>query len=122
MATEALQLEDEAKGLQLKDQLETLSLSNESKRLHLEGLKHGLRTDVARRILDIFRWANGATLILIFLLAAIDNWFVWHGVQTERLVTPEVLMTLIGATVVQVGAAAFAIASSLFPKVTRDTD
>lgn len=120
MSKPALQLDDEAKGLQLKEQLETLSLSNESKQLHLEQLKHGLRSDVARRILEIFRWANGATLLLIFALATIDNWFIWIGIATTRLVTPGVLMTLIGATVVQVGAAAFAIATSLFPKNGRN--
>ena len=75
-------------------------------------------TLTAGEIFAIFKRANTVTFVLVAVLAAADISCIifWPIGGYERLITSEVVMTLIGATVVQAGAAAFAIAVSLFPK------
>ena len=73
---------------------------------------------VAAKVLRLFEWSVGLTVIITIVLAIIDSIAMWnHVIQpSERLVTEKVLMTLIGASVVQVGAASAAIVYALFKK------
>jgi hypothetical protein len=76
-----------------------------------------LRETVASEIFAIFKRANTVTFVLVAVLCIVDVVFLSIPVAAyQRLITSEVIITLIGATVVQAGAAAFAIAVSLFPK------
>jgi hypothetical protein len=77
---------------------------------------HDLRREWADRILQIFRAANIAMTALVFVLAATDIVFLYHGTiqPDDRWLSEAVILSVIGATVVQVGAAAFAITQSLF--------
>ena len=98
---------------------EALRLNDLAAKLKIEDAK--LRDRVAREIITIFKWANIATIGLVIGFAIVDLIFLWLRVDAfERLITSEVIMALIGATVVQAGAAALAIAVSLFPRVRND--
>lgn len=104
-------LNSESESLGLTEALRLGDLSD-----HLRFRDQQLRETVAGQIIGIFKWANIATISLVILFAAVDIFFLLKDPSYHRLVTSEVLETLIGATVVQVGAAALAIAISLFPK------
>jgi hypothetical protein len=67
----------------------------------------------------LFLVANAAVFTLVFEAFHEDVALLTsaHPISpAERLVTPHVLMALIGGTVVQVGAAIIAIVGYLFPK------
>lgn len=111
-----LSLDHEAEGLKFG---ETLRLDDLAGKIKLGELQ--LRETVAGEILTIFKRANTATICLVVGFAIVDLTCLLLGVAGyQRLITSEVVMTLIGATVVQAGAAAFAIAVSLFPKTKND--
>ncbi len=111
-----LDLAQEAEGLRIG---ETLRLREQSADIELRELQ--LRESVANEILLIFKRANAATIFLVVGFAIVDFGCIAFGVAGyRRLITSEVVMTLIGATVVQAGAAAFAIAVSLFPKAKSE--
>jgi hypothetical protein len=98
---------------------EALRLDELSANIKLREFK--LRENVASEILLIFKRANTVTFCLVIFFAIVDfACLAFAVVGYERLITSEVIMTLIGATVVQAGAAAFAIAVSLFPKTKDD--
>lgn len=74
---------------------------------------------------------SAALVGLFILLKAAVIWLVWHALQEDiallkattiepegRLITENVFLTLIGATVVQVGVILVAIAGYLFPRRT----
>jgi hypothetical protein len=71
---------------------------------------------VGDRVLKLFRISVLSTVLLCFALATVDGWFIFKGwiKPAERLVTERVLMAIIGASIVQVGAASSAIVYSLF--------
>lgn len=105
-------LNRESEGLHVT---EALRLDDLSARLKIRDL--ALKERVAGEILEIFKWANIATIALVVGFAIVDLVLFCFSVPGfERLITSEVIMALIGATVVQAGAAAFAIAISLFPR------
>lgn len=84
---------------------------------HIRLREQQLRENVADEIFSIFKRANTVTFLLVGVLCIVDIVCLAIPVaEYRRLITSEVVMTLIGATVVQAGAAAFAIAVSLFPK------
>jgi hypothetical protein len=77
---------------------------------------HQLRKEWADRILKIFRSANIAIGALVFVLVAIDVTLLVNKIiePSDRWITEKVILGIIGATIVQLGAAAFAITRSLF--------
>lgn len=77
-----------------------------------------LRINTAERILKLFTIANGFVLAFLVVLLLADWILIGKGVATvdQRVVDREVLMALLGATTVQVGAIMFSISAYLFPK------
>jgi hypothetical protein len=77
-----------------------------------------LREWVAACITVVFLVANSAALYLLFRLMTLDQ----RNLRThlmdpgDRVVTAQVIMTLLGATTVQVGVIAVIIARFLFPR------
>ena len=80
-----------------------------------------LRDWMARVVIPAFLWANGVTLGAVALLAVLDEVNIYWDLiaPDERIIGGQVIMTLLGATTVQVGAIAVAIAGYLFPRRTR---
>jgi hypothetical protein len=76
-----------------------------------------LREWVANNIVPALLWANGVVLGAVAVLAVVDEFNIalnWIG-PDARIINAQVIMTLLGATTVQVGAITFAIARYLFP-------
>lgn len=75
-----------------------------------------LRKQVATRIVWTLIGGNGITLIALAALVVLDQFNIADNLITpaDRIVTNQVLMTLLGATTVQVGAIAYIIAQYLF--------
>jgi len=65
----------------------------------------------------IFLGMNGGIYLLVLAAAIADGWFLHTGAikAAERLVDTKLLMTLVGATAVQLGAAYVVIVRYLFP-------
>jgi hypothetical protein len=80
-----------------------------------------MRQRMARGVGWTFGIANGVTLLGVAVLAGLDQWNMVRGTITtaDRIVDQKVVMTLIGATTVQVGAIAFIIARYLFPAAEK---
>ena len=81
-----------------------------------------LRDRVGDEVLRLFRLSLITTLSAAALIILIDSCFILAKVITpdQRLLTEKVLMTLIGATVVQVGVALAAIVYALFKTQGQD--
>lgn len=92
----------------------TLRLSDFDREMGLR--KQAFTEQVAERILALFKISVLSTVGLCFAFAAIDALFIALGwvEPNERLVTERILMSIIGASIVQVGAASLAIVYSLF--------
>jgi hypothetical protein len=73
--------------------------------------------DGQSRIVPAFLWANGLTLGAIGVLWVVDQVYIAFRVIApgDRIITAQVIMALLGATTVQVGAIAANIARYLFP-------
>ena len=73
-----------------------------------------MRQRMARGVGWTFGIANGVTLLGVAVLAGLDQWNMVRGTITtaDRIVDQKVVMTLIGATTVQVGAIAFIMAGT----------
>ena len=86
--------------------------------------KQWLSEHVASEVLRLFRLSVVAIVALTIALAALDAWFLYKGVidPSERLVTEKVLMAIIGASIIQVGAAFATIVLALFRKSEADAD
>jgi len=97
----------------------TVSLSNEAANegVSVEQRDADLREWVAKVVFPAFIKANALTLIALGLLALTDqgNIAVHLITPEERIIGGQVIMALLGATTVQVGAIAFIIARYLFP-------
>jgi hypothetical protein len=80
-----------------------------------------LREWTAIRIVWTFIGGNLVTLAALGALAWLDQKNIERGLimPGERIVTPQVIMTLLGATTVQIGAIAIIIARYLFPGRSR---
>ena len=76
-----------------------------------------VRKWMADRVVPAFLKANGLTLIALALLVVLDEFnLYWHLIAPgDRIITEKVIMALLGATTVQVGAIAALIARYLFP-------
>jgi hypothetical protein len=73
------------------------------------------------QIVWTFIGGNLVTLAALGALAWLDQTNIERGLimSGDRIVTPQVIMTLLGATTVQVGAIAINIARYLFPGRSR---
>lgn len=74
-----------------------------------------LRKQVVKLIMPMFKLANIAVLVLVFVCLAVDVAMGVIDVAHAPLVTREVLMALIGATTIQLGTLALGIGKFLFP-------
>ncbi len=79
-----------------------------------------LRRSVADQVVKTIVRANSATLIVPGVLAAVDESNIYFHLSSpgDRIITNQVIMALLGATTVQVGAIAIIIAPYLFPSRT----
>jgi type IV secretory pathway VirB2 component (pilin) len=79
--------------------------------------QQSLRGRVAYSIVVVFVLANITTLWIVFGLVQVDQDNIAAHVITpaDRIITNQVMMTLLGATAVQVGSIAVIIARYLFP-------
>jgi len=77
----------------------------------------GMRRWMASRVVRVFVQANCVTLVALGALVLLDEINIgFHLVSPgDRIITNQVIMTLLGATTVQVGAIAVIIARYLFP-------
>ena len=80
-----------------------------------------MRQRMARGVGRTFGIANGVTLLGVAVLAGLDQWNMVQGTITtaDRIVDQKVVMTLIGATTVQMGTIALIIARYLFPAAEK---
>jgi hypothetical protein len=76
-----------------------------------------LREWMANRVIPAFLWANGLTLAAIGILVILDEINIARHLIApgDRIIGSQVIMSLLGATTVQVGAIAALIARHLFP-------
>jgi hypothetical protein len=76
-----------------------------------------LREWVADNVVPAFLWANGVVLTAVGVLAVVDevNIAVDWIAPADRIINSQVIMVLLGATTVQLGAIAALIARYLFP-------
>lgn len=90
-----------------------------------ERLIHGLRADTWARLFMvivvalIFVWLNYEVMDFVKTAFAADRELAKTAPAATRLVTPQVLHVLIGATAVQVGVATLALMNYLFPKPSK---
>jgi len=78
----------------------------------------GLRAFMVAVVSGIFIWLNWQVIEFVLGALALDEKMLAAKTITpaDRLVTSEVMMALIGATVIQTGVGFIAITSYLFPK------
>lgn len=76
-----------------------------------------LRQDVAAKIVGTFIQVNGVVLIIVAIMFAADVALLINGkiAATDRLVATNVLIALISATTVQLGAIVILMGKYLFP-------
>ncbi|MEQ1697104.1 MAG: hypothetical protein ABL901_14810 [Hyphomicrobiaceae bacterium] len=93
---------------------ETVELGDRASGYNID--EPSLRDRVADEVLKLFKLSLRGTLALACVILVFDYIFIAAKVITpeQRLMTEKVLMTLIGATVVQVGAALAAIVFAVF--------
>ena len=99
-----------------------VDLSARSAEYHID--EPTLKVRVATQVLKLFKWSLIGTLCSSAVILITDEFFIFYKVITpdQRLLTEKVLMTLIGATVVQVGAALAAIVYAVFKSTGSDRD
>lgn len=108
---------------------EVVSLDKEAVRERLsvdDEIKLGdaqLRQWMTNRVVRAFGLANGVTLAALGVLVVLDEINIWLHliVPGDRIVTPHVIMALLGATTVQVGAITVIISRYLFPGRSRNS-
>jgi hypothetical protein len=98
----------------------TLRLSDFDREMGLR--RQAFAEEVGGRILKLFKISVVSTVGLCVALAAIDAAFIALEIiePSDRLVTQQVVMSIIGASIVQVGAASLAIVYSLFKQARSD--
>lgn len=100
-----------------------VSLDAEASRkgLSIEQRDADLREKVVDRVLPVFLQANRWTLVALGVLALLDEINIGFRLVPpgSPIITSQVIMALLGATTVQVGAIVVAIAGYLFPRRTR---
>ena len=74
------------------------------------------RKEMAKAFQSLFVGLNIIVLIIVIILLFVDQYNITRTMPIDRLVTTEVLMSLIGATTVQLGTIMLTIANYVFPK------
>ena len=82
-----------------------------------------LREDIAKKLTKAFVIVNLGVLSLVLLATILDHWFIAHQYVkgAERLVTTPLLISIVGATTVQLGTIVFAMSNWLFPNIKGQT-
>lgn len=72
-------------------------------------------------VLTVFKRANYAVLILVGVLALLDEFnMMYFGLKApDRIISANIVISLIGATTIQVGTIAITIANYLFKKTPK---
>lgn len=79
-----------------------------------ERAKHNLRVWLSIPFACVFLIIN-VVMIYILIVIGMEEWqAIEAGKTIERLVTPEVIMTMIGATTVQLGAVMYTVMKGIF--------
>lgn len=92
----------------------SVNLSKKEGEVHIE--RPTLKEEVARGVMKLFTISLYSTLAFAGVLVLIDAMFIAIGVikPEQRLMTENIVMTFVTATVVQVGAAIGAIVFAVF--------
>lgn len=78
--------------------------------------EHALREFISKKVTRAFLTINFAMLGLVAIIYAVDTYLLVSKISSERLIDTKVVMTLIGATTVQLGTLMIGIGAWLFPK------
>ena len=80
--------------------------------------EHELRQATAKEIISLFKISNIIVLSVIGFLFFIDILLVYSGKATiqERIITSEIIIALVGATTVQLGAVMYTYSQYIFNK------
>jgi hypothetical protein len=80
-----------------------------------------IRKSVARRISQVFVWANVTVLLTIVGIIVLDSYLLTFPKFSpgDRIIDRSVINTLVGATAVQVGVIMTVIVRYLFPTAAR---
>jgi hypothetical protein len=86
--------------------------------------KQILSEQIATKVFGLFKLSVVSMWLVTAGLAIVDARFIAYEVvePAERLITESVIMSVIGATIVQVGAASVAIVYSLFKTAPQPED
>jgi hypothetical protein len=80
-----------------------------------------LRAQMVNDLTHLFRRLNIALFFGIAVIVLLDAGLLWADLidPTDRIISPQVVMTLIGATAAQLGVGFFTMVAYLFPKRNR---
>jgi hypothetical protein len=92
-----------------------VSLAAEEKRFDLKQAKFYLQRKLAWAFTWIFLLINTIVITAIIILGLAEWNALAEGREIERLITSELIMTLLGATTVQLGTIMLTMAKHLFP-------
>lgn len=103
----AIRLDEEVRGLSVEEEI---ALG-----------EYDLRKTTAKKILWVFIGANVVVFIGLGVIFGYDVTLLHQKLvmPSDRLLTTEVIMTVVGATTVQLGAIMFTMARYLFPTDSR---
>jgi len=121
----SISLSEIASDLELIEVYEvTINLEHEAQLMRIKIIERRahLQIALARWLSIVFIGLNILVFIAVVRLGTMEWFSVKDGLEFDRLVTSEVIMTVIGATTVQLGAIMLAVARHLFPKTTRDAE
>jgi spore maturation protein SpmA len=87
-------------------------------REHLDLQEWNLRRNLATTIMNTFLTINGTVLALVIIMYISDTVFLAKGIiqSSDRIIETKVIISIIGATTIQLGAIALALSQWLFPK------
>lgn len=93
---------------------QVIALTEVEKRYELKQAELDLKRKLALPIIWVFLGINAVTIAILIMVGLVEWQAIAGGREIERLVTPEVVMTIIGATTVQLGAIMYAVATGVF--------
>ena len=87
-------------------------------REHLDLQEWDLRKNLAKSIMNTFLWINGVVLILVIAIYIVDSMFLANKIiqSNERIIETKVIVSIIAATTIQLGAITVSLSRWLFPK------
>jgi hypothetical protein len=77
-----------------------------------------LRREIASKVMSTFLTINGAVFLFVLLVFIADVFLIAKGrlSSADRSVDAKVIISIVGATTIQLGAIAFSLSQWLFPK------